>query len=145
MLPSIRSRMLSSAWLALVGFAAFQASARAETAPELTAVLGNYADIALAGYSDALAGAKALDTAVETLIATPSPATLTAARDAWRAARPSYQQTEAFRFGNAIVDDWEGRVNAWPLDEGLIDYVAPAYGSESDSNPLYVANVVANP
>ena len=27
-------------------------------------------------------------------------------------------QTEAFRFGNAIVDDWEGRVNSWPLDEG---------------------------
>ena len=33
------------------------------------------------------------------------------------------QQTEAYRFGNAIVDDWEGKVNAWPLDEGLIDYV----------------------
>ena len=32
-------------------------------------------------------------------------------------------QTEGFRFGNAIVDDWEGKVNAWPLDEGLIDYV----------------------
>ena len=33
-------------------------------------------------------------------------------------------QTEAFRFGNKIVDDWEGRVNSWPLDEGLIDYVS---------------------
>ena len=32
-------------------------------------------------------------------------------------------QTEVFRFGNPVVDDWEGRVNAWPLDEGLIDYV----------------------
>ena len=37
-----------------------------------------------------------------------------------------YQQTEAYRFGNPIVDDWEGRVNAWPLDEGLIDYVDAA-------------------
>ena len=46
------------------------------------------------------------------------------ARAAWIAARPSYQQSEVFRFGNAIVDDWEGRVNAWPLDEGLIDYTA---------------------
>ena len=42
---------------------------------------------------------------------------------AWIAARVPYQQTEVYRFGNRIVDDWEGRVNAWPLDEGLIDYV----------------------
>ena len=57
-----------------------------------------------------------------------------------------YQQTEGFRFGNAIVDDWEGKVNAWPLDEGLIDYVDTAlYGEESEENPLYTANVIANP
>ena len=53
-------------------------------------------------------------------------------------------QTEAFRFGNKIVDEWEGRVNAWPLDEGLIDYVDQGYGTASDSNPLYAANVIAN-
>ena len=51
-------------------------------------------------------------------------------------------QTEAYRFGNRIVDEWEGKVNAWPLDEGLIDYVASdSYGTESDENPLYTANV----
>ncbi|MGH6929791.1 MAG: imelysin family protein, partial [Dongiaceae bacterium] len=43
-----------------------------------------------------------------------------------------------------IVDDWEGKVNAWPLDEGLIDYVDASYGDSSDENPLYVANVIAN-
>ena len=53
-------------------------------------------------------------------------------------------QTEAFRFGNKIVDDWEGKVNAWPLDEGLIDYVDESYGTASDSNPLFAANVIAN-
>ena len=38
-------------------------------------------------------------------------------------------QTEGYRFGNKIVDDWEGNVNSWPLDEGLIDYVDKAsYG-----------------
>jgi putative iron-regulated protein len=36
-------------------------------------------------------------------------------------------------------------VNAWPLDEGLIDYVAASYGGESDINDLYTANVIANP
>lgn len=118
-------------------------AALAETpAPE--AVLKTYSDIALAGYQDALAKAKELEEATDALIADPSEATLKAARDAWRAARPSYQETEAFRFGNPIVDDWEGRVNAWPLDEGLIDYVAGTYGTESDANNLYTANVIAN-
>jgi putative iron-regulated protein len=114
-------------------------------APADADVLANYADIALAGYEDSLATAKALDAAIDALIANPSEATLTAARDAWKAARIPYQQTEAFRFGNPIVDEWEGRVNAWPLDEGLIDYVDASYGTESDSNALYVANVIANP
>ena len=55
-------------------------------------------------------------------------------------------QTEVFRFGNTIVDDWEGKVNAWPLDEGLIDYVdAQPTATESHENELYAANVIANP
>ena len=114
-------------------------------APDEADVLATYADIALAGYEDSLATAKLLDAAVDALIANPSAETLRAAKDAWKAARIPYQQTEAFRFGNPIVDEWEGRVNAWPLDEGLIDYVDASYGSESDSNALYVANVIANP
>ena len=108
-------------------------------------ILDTYANIALAGYEDALTTARALDAAVGALIADPSDETLNAAREAWRAARPWYQETEAFRFGNPIVDDWEGRVNAWPLDEGLIDYVDASYGTESDENGLYTANVIANP
>jgi putative iron-regulated protein len=108
-------------------------------------IIKTYADIALAKYSDALTTAKTLDVAVDNLIANPNRETLKLAREAWRASRPSYQQTEAYRFGNAIVDNWEGRVNAWPLDEGLIDYVDAGYGTESDENAFYVANVIANP
>lgn len=126
----------------LLTAAVFVLPARAATDPK--AVVKTYADIALAEYGDALATAQALDKAVAALIDTPSQVTLDAARDAWKAARIPYQQTEAFRFGNAIVDDWEGRVNAWPLDEGLIDYVDGAYGTESDENALYTANVIAN-
>ena len=113
-------------------------------APTAEAVLTTYADIAQAGYEDSLTTAKALDGAIDAFLAAPSEDTLQAAKEAWLAARAPYQQTEAFRFGNAIVDDWEGRVNAWPLDEGLIDYVDAGYGTESDENDLYVANVVAN-
>ncbi len=117
----------------------------AKAATDSKAVLTTYSDIALAKYEDSLTSAKALDVAIEALIAKPSEETLKAAREAWKAARIPYQQTEVYRFGNAIVDDWEGRVNAWPLDEGLIDYVDKSYGTESDENKLYTANVIANP
>ncbi len=125
--------------------AVFGGGAALAATPTPEAVLANYADIAAAGYGDALATAKTLATAIDALIATPSEATLKAARDAWLAARPSYQQTEAFRFGNTIVDEWEGKVNAWPLDEGLIDYVDQSYGTESDENQFYTLDVIANP
>ncbi len=109
------------------------------------AVLETYADIAQAGYEDSLSKAQDLQAAVAALIADPSEATLTAARTAWLEARVPYQQTEVFRFGNAIVDDWEGKVNAWPLDEGLIDYVDASYGGATDENAYAALNVVANP
>ncbi|OIQ46237.1 MAG: peptidase [Roseobacter sp. MedPE-SW] len=113
-------------------------------AAEKAEVLTNYANIAQAKYKDSLATAQTLQHAVDTLIASPSAEALTAARQAWLAARVPYQQSEVFRFGNAIVDDWEGKVNAWPLDEGLIDYVDATYGGPSDENALAVLNVVAN-
>ncbi|MBO6930877.1 MAG: peptidase, partial [Roseibium sp.] len=108
-------------------------------------VLSTYGDVAQAKYADSLATAKSLKTAIDKLVAEPTEANLEAARAAWIAARDPYQQTEAYRFGNAIVDDWEGKVNAWPLDEGLIDYVDPSYGDESEENDFYAANVIANP
>ena len=107
-------------------------------------VIKTYADIAHAKYEDALITAKALGKAVDQLIAEPTAANLVLARKAWLDSRVPYQQTEVYRFGNAIVDDWEGKVNAWPLDEGLIDYVSEDYGTESEENSLYTANVIAN-
>jgi putative iron-regulated protein len=107
-------------------------------------VLKTYADIAQAGYEDSLETAKTMQLAINELLSEPTEPNLRAARAAWIAARIPYMQTEAYRFGNAIVDDWEGKVNAWPLDEGLIDYVAEVYGAESPENELYVANVIKN-
>ncbi len=108
-------------------------------------VLETYAAIAAANYEDSLITAQRLQDAVQALITAPSAENLMAARVAWLAARVPYQQTEVFRFGNAIVDDWEGKVNAWPLDEGLIDYVDVSYGGPSDENELAALNVIANP
>lgn len=135
-------RAAVAAAIALVPLAAMSGEVRAV---DKRAILETYADIAHAAYADSLTTAKALQQAVDRLLAAPSEETLDAARQAWLAARVPYQQTEAYRFGNAIVDDWEGKVNAWPLDEGLIDYVdETSYGSESDENPVYTANVIAS-
>ncbi len=139
------AKSICGAALALWASAAILVVTPAQAATTSAAVLKHYADVAHAKFEDALTTAQALDKAVDALIAKPSDETLKAARAAWIAARVPYQQTEVYRFGNPIVDDWEGKVNAWPLDEGLIDYVDAAYGTESDENSLYTANIIANP
>lgn len=108
------------------------------------AVVDHYASLALAVFSDAHATAQHLQATVNALLANPTAETLQAARDAWRAARAPYMQSEVFRFGNPVVDDWEGQLNAWPLDEGLIDYVATDY-QHAIGNPGATANIIANP
>ncbi|AJE20711.1 imelysin family protein [Azotobacter chroococcum] len=132
--------------------ASSQAVAPAATAPAATAqadeaaakaVVRHYADLALAVFGDALGSAKALQQAVDALLAKPDADTLQAAREAWIAARVPYMQSEVFRFGNPVVDEWEGQLNAWPLDEGLIDYVAADY-QHALGNPGASANIVAN-
>ena len=125
-----------------IAAATFSVSATAALEP----VTRTYVDIAHAAYEDSLISARALRETIRAFLDAPSAATLEQARDAWIEARVPYQQTEVYRFGNPIVDEWEGKVNAWPLDEGLIDYVdADAYGSESEENTFYAANVIANP
>ena len=134
---SLRMSLMACAAVAL-GTAAHANSARE--------VANGYADLALAKYSDSLAAAKALDAAIDAFVANPSAETQQAAKDAWLSSRVPYQQSEVYRFGNAVVDDWEGKVNAWPLDEGLIDYVdTDYYGEENEENSLFRANVIANP
>ncbi|OLQ73367.1 peptidase [Photobacterium proteolyticum] len=115
----------------------------AQAAPTKAEVVEHYADLAHSVFSDSLITAKSLDKALDALIANPSEANLAKAREAWKAARVPYQQSEVFRFGNAIVDDWEGQLNAWPLDEGLIDYVADDYQYEL-GNEGAQANIIGN-
>ena len=136
---------MKSHFLKGTAVAALTAAAAPSFAADKAEVLTTYANIAQAKYEDSLITARTLQSAVDALIAAPSAEALEAARKAWLAARVPYQQSEVFRFGNAIVDDWEGKVNAWPLDEGLIDYVDASYGGPSDENTLATLNVIANP
>ncbi|WP_434355240.1 peptidase [Parasalinivibrio latis] len=106
-------------------------------------VVNSYADLAYNVYSDAHTTAVSLEKALDAFLAKPSSQSLENAKQAWLASRVPYQQSEVFRFGNGIVDDWEGQLNAWPLDEGMIDYVASDYQYEL-GNEGANANIVAN-
>ncbi|AMO68800.1 iron-regulated protein [gamma proteobacterium BDW918] len=104
-----------------------QAEAQPETKVNALAVVKHYADLGHAIYSDAESSARQLQIQIDAFLQAPDQKGLIAAQKAWQTARIPYQQSEAFRFGNPVVDDWEHQLNSWPLDEGLIDYVAEDY------------------
>ena len=83
-----------------------------------------YVELVRASYARAASDAKVLQKAVDALLATPSEATLADARKAWVASRPAYMRTEAFRFYDGPIERVEGEINAWPVNEAYIDYVA---------------------
>lgn len=107
------------------------------------AVIENYANLVHAEFSDTLVAAKNLQTKVDAFITKPTEATHTAAKQAWLAARVLYSQTEVFRFGNPNIDEWEGGINAWPLDEGLIDYVKSDAYEHEEGNKFATANIIS--
>ena len=78
-------RALAAAMTALA--CAAVALPAAADAPSVAAVAKNYADIAEAGYTDSLDGARKLKAAIDTLIKAPTQDNLVAARKAWIAAR----------------------------------------------------------
>jgi len=142
--PAPLTLAITTATILAAGCAQSPSSAQ-NTQPATRAnVVEHYADLAHANYEDALITARALDEATDQLIANPTDANLQAAKEAWLAARVPYQQSEVFRFGNAIVDDWEGQLNAWPLDEGLIDYVKPDEYQHELGNAGATANIIAS-
>tara|TARA_R110001583_G_scaffold10698_9_gene49231 strand:- start:18576 stop:19919 length:1344 start_codon:yes stop_codon:yes gene_type:complete len=100
-------------------------------------VKANYVNMAYAVYNDSYLTAQDLQKSIENFLAKPSEDTLNDAKEAYKLARVPYQQSEIMRWdtditidsglsmqgGLSSVDDWEGQVNAWPLDEQAIDYV----------------------
>src|SRR3546814_11713490 len=115
----------TAALAAAVALAPLMASSSGALAVDKSAVLTTYADIAHAAYGDSLSTAETLLQAVDKLLADPGVETLAAARQAWVAAPASYPQPEAYRFGNALVADRDGKVHVCPPAEGPIHYGAP--------------------
>ena len=116
-------------------------------------VIVNYAALVEATYKQSLADAKDMQFAIDALLQKPSEDALNAARNAWINARTSYLQTEAFRFYEGPIDfvdekagkeGPEGSLNAWPINEGFIDYIKgnPNAGLINDSSiPITEASI----
>ena len=102
-------------------------------------VVAHYAAGVYALYSKSLASATMMDAAIDRFIDLPTPATLEAAKRAWLTARDDYGPTEAFRFYGGPIDNEddgpEGLLNAWPMDEAYIDYVAGDPSAGIINNP----------
>lgn len=98
-----------------------------QVAPTKERVVAAYAEHLHTRYSDSVDSAKALQKKIDALLDTPSAGTLAAARAAWIDARRKYNPTEAYRFYGGPIDSAKDGVevflNAWPVDEGYIDYV----------------------
>jgi putative iron-regulated protein len=106
-------------------------------------VAENYANIVFANYQDARKAAEKLQSSVDKFIANPTEENLEKAKLAWIAAREPYGQTETFRFSNGPIDSKNGPeplLNAWPLDEALIDYVRPGSGGASEGQGVNIIN-----
>ncbi|TKT88557.1 imelysin family protein [Dyadobacter frigoris] len=106
-------------------------------------VVENYASLVLANYTDAITTAKILQTQVNAFLAAPTGKGLEDCKTAWLNSRVPYLQTETFRFYDgpidAAADNYEGLINAWPLDEAYIDYVV------DDAKAGVINNLTAYP
>jgi len=120
------------------------------SATKKVSALTTYADIASANYSDALQDAKSLQSIIAAFKADPTEAKFSAVKSAWLTARESYGTTEAFRLSEGPIDaesGWvatlygapEGQMNAWPLDENMIDYTKDAQGNDTSGNIIDTA------
>lgn len=107
--------------------------------------LTTYAKLADLSYEEALKDAKALQKAINKFVKKPTEKNLMAAKKAWLDSRESYGQTEIFRLSQGPIDaeeGWveakygnkEGQINAWPLDENMIDYTIDAEGKKTSGN-----------
>ena len=120
--------------------AAAPVASAAAAAVNVNAVVGHYATLVHATYSDTLAATQAMQTAIAAFVKSPSAEGLAEARTRWLAAREFYGQTEAFRFYGGPVDDDngpEGRMNAWPMDEAYVDAVEGKPKSGLINNPKF--------
>ena len=108
-------------------------------------LIGTYSTIAVANYADAIKDAENLEKAIADLAKHPTQENVDKAKTAWLNARESYGTSEIFRLSGGPIDAEEGwvadaygsleaQMNAWPLDENMIDYTIDANGKRTSGN-----------
>ncbi len=108
-------------------------------------IINMYTKIATASYYDTVKDAKNLELAINDFAKNPTEETLKKSKEAWLNARESYGTSEAFRLSNGPIDAEDGwvkkaygspepQLNAWPLDENMIDYTIDADGKKTSGN-----------
>jgi putative iron-regulated protein len=110
-------------------------------------VVHQYAVDLDANYKDSITQIQALVVAVNAFVAMPSADGLAACQKAWLSAHATYGLGEASRFYGGPIDQAQGRMNEWPIDENFIDYTAgnPTGGIVNDpaDYPQITAQVLA--
>ena len=138
-MPTLRICLL----FALIGSAAAPVAAAAVPEAAVASAVERYAALVHRRYAEAHGGVRAMQLAVAQFLAEPNDATLELARQAWRHAHNLYSLTEAYRYYEGPIDAppgsgggvIEGRLNAWPLNEAYIDYVAGNPGAGIVQDP----------
>jgi putative iron-regulated protein len=114
----------------------------------------HYVELAQKQYGLAKTSAHDLKIAIDALIKTPRTAQLAKAKQAWINARMAYLPTEVFRYYDGPIDrpastqhpaGPESRINSWPLNEAVIDYVngQPKTGLVNDlKTPITTQNII---
>ncbi|WP_419763734.1 MAG: imelysin family protein [Arcobacter sp.] len=131
--------------LALSGCVMDTTSTSKQEMSKSNTILEAYSNIALDSYASALTDAKDLEKSIAQFASNPNETTFANAKNAWLVSRDSYGKTEAFRLANGPIDaedGWvadaygslEGQINAWPLDENMIDYTIDANGAKTSGN-----------
>ncbi|MCT7648972.1 imelysin family protein [Aliarcobacter butzleri] len=149
MIKSTKKVLLSVSVVASLALTSYAATNNNEVKKvEVTkqaSILEAYANIALDNYTNALKDAKNLKVAIDKFAKAPTQENFDAAKKAWLDSRESYGSTEIFRLSNGPIDaeeGWiadaygslEGQINAWPLDENMIDYTVDAEGKLTSGN-----------
>jgi len=112
---------------------------------DTTTIIGNYTRIATENYKDTITDAINLEKAINNFANNPTEKNLIKSKKSWVNARESYGESEIFRLSNGPIDaeqGWvakaygslEGQINAWPLDENMIDYTLDADGKKTSGN-----------
>ena len=92
-------------------------------------------NVVIPTYRDLDAAAAALADAVAALRANPGDGTLTAAREAWVAARIPWEASEGFLFGPVDFNGYDPALDSWPVNRTDLDGVM---ASDNDLGAEYV-------